>query len=137
REQARSAPGRWLASRQATEPVMSRRRVVITGVGAVTPLGLDLGSTWDGLLAGRSGAAPITRFDVSQHTTRFACDVKGFDPLAYFAKPEARKMDVYTQYLLVAAAEAMTHSGLDVAKEDPTRIGCILGTGIGGIQELE
>ena len=116
---------------------MSRRRVVITGVGAVTPLGLDLSSTWDGLLAGRSGAAPITRFDVSQHTTRFACDVKGFDPLAYFAKPEARKMDVYTQYLLVAAAEAMAHSGLDVGSEDATRIGCILGTGIGGIQELE
>jgi 3-oxoacyl-[acyl-carrier-protein] synthase II len=116
---------------------MSRRRVVVTGIGAVTPVGLDLPTTWDALLAGKSGAATITRFDASQHTTRFCCDVKDFDATRYFARPEARKMDVYTQYLLVAAEEAMRHSGLDVSKEDPTRFGCILGTGIGGIQELE
>src|SRR5690606_33582086 len=72
-----------------TELVMKRRRVVITGLGAVTPLGLDLGTTWDALLAGRSGAGPITAFDASQHPTRFACSVKGFDAHAHFAKPEA------------------------------------------------
>jgi 3-oxoacyl-[acyl-carrier-protein] synthase II len=110
---------------------------VVTGVGAVTPVGLDIPSTWEALLAGKSGAAPIARFDTSQHSTKFACDVKGFDAERYFSRPEARKMDVYTQYLLVAADEAMRDSGLDVGREDPTRFGCILGTGIGGIQELE
>ena len=116
---------------------MSRRRVVITGIGMVSPLGLDRESTWDGLVSGRSGAAPITRFDVSQHTTKFACDIKGFDPLDYFSKPEARRCDPFAQYLLVAADEAMKHSGLDMSKMDPTRAGCILGTGIGGINEIE
>lgn len=116
---------------------MSRRRVVITGLGAVTPLGLDLESTWDALLNGRSGARTITRWDVSRHSTKFACMVDDFDPLRYFTKPEARKMDVYTQFMIVAATEAMKASGIDIAREDPTRCGCILGTGIGGIQELE
>jgi len=103
----------------------------------VSPLGLDRESTWDGLISGRSGAAPIERFDVSQHTTKFACDIKGFDPLKYFTKPEARRCDPFTQYLLVAADEAMKHSGLDISKLDPRRAGCILGTGIGGINEIE
>ncbi len=116
---------------------MSKRRVVISGVGALTPLGADVESSWDAMLNGRSGAAPITRFDVSGHSTKFACEVKGFEPEVHFPGPAARKLDVYTQFLLVAAREAMAHSGLDVAREDPTRFGCILGTGIGGIQELE
>ncbi|MGA0060058.1 MAG: beta-ketoacyl-ACP synthase II [Planctomycetota bacterium] len=116
---------------------MTRRRVVVTGLGAITPVGLDLPSTWESLLAGRSGAATITKFDASQHTTHFACEVLGFDVDAYFSRPEARKMDIYTAYLLKAADEAMQDCGLDVGKEDPTRFGCILGTGIGGIQELE
>jgi len=116
---------------------MSRRRVVITGIGLVSSLGLDRESTWDGLVSGRSGAAPIERFDVSRHTTRFACDIKGFDPLKYFSKPEARRCDPFAQYLLVAANEAMQHSGLDMSKLDPRRAGCILGTGIGGINEIE
>ena len=116
---------------------MTRRRVVVTGLGAITPVGLDLPSTWEALLAGRSGAATITKFDASQHTTHFACEVLGFDVDGYFSRPEARKMDIYTAYLLKAADEAMQDCGLDVSKEDPTRFGCILGTGIGGIQELE
>jgi 3-oxoacyl-[acyl-carrier-protein] synthase II len=116
---------------------MSRRRVVVTGVGALTPLGLDLASTWDGILAGRSAAAPITRFDVSSHDTKFACDVPGFDASRWFKPQEARRLDPYTQYLIVAADEAMKHSGIDIGREDPTRAGCILGTGIGGINELE
>lgn len=116
---------------------MTRRRVVITGLGAFTPLGRDLPATWDGVLAGRSGAVPITRFDVSQHPTKFACEIQGFDADSYFSKPEARRLDVYTQYLVVAADEAIKDSGFDASKTDATRAGCILGTGIGGINELE
>ncbi len=116
---------------------MNRRRVVITGLGAVTPVGLDLPSTWSALLAGQSGAGPVTRFDASQHTTKICCDVKDFDPGKHFSKTEARRCDPFTQYQLVAAQEAMDHSGLDVSKEDPTRLACIFGTGIGGIFEIE
>ncbi|MCA8955445.1 MAG: beta-ketoacyl-ACP synthase II [Planctomycetes bacterium] len=116
---------------------MGRRRVVITGLGVVTPVGLDLESTWRALLEGVSGAGPVTEFDASQHSTRFLCAIKGFDPLNYFEKTEARRMDPYCLYQMVAAMEAMRHSGLDMSKEDPTRAGCIFGTGIGGISEIE
>jgi 3-oxoacyl-[acyl-carrier-protein] synthase II len=116
---------------------MSRRRVVITGLGAVTPLGVGLPTTWDRMLSGESGAGPITRFDTSKHTCKFACDVWGWDPEQYFAKPEARKLDRYSQFFLVAANEAMQSSGLDLERTDRTRVGCILGTGIGGIHEIE
>src|SRR5688572_20015614 len=114
-----------------------RRRVVITGLGAVTPLGIGLGTTWDRMLSGESGAGPITRFDTSKHSCKFACDVWGWDAEQYFARPEARKLDRYSQFFLVAADEAMKSSGLDLDKTDRTRIGCILGTGIGGIHEIE
>ena len=103
----------------------------------VSPIGLDRETTWEALIAGKSGAATIERFDVSQHTTKFACDIKGFDPLNYFSKIEARRCDPFTQYLLVAADEAMKHSGLNMSQEDPKRASCILGTGIGGINEIE
>ncbi len=116
---------------------MSRRRVVITGLGAVTPLGLDLETTWGNLLAGKPSASHITRFDISKHTTKFACEVSGFRGEDYFSKLELRRFDVFTQYLLVAAEEAFRSCGLDMDREDPTRAGCILGTGIGGIYELE
>jgi 3-oxoacyl-[acyl-carrier-protein] synthase II len=116
---------------------MNRRRVVITGIGAVTPLGLDLESSWEGMLSGTSGAGPVTRFDASRHSTRFSCEVKGFEPERYFAKPEARRFDIYTQLGIVASDEAMKRSGLDIAKCDPTRAGAIIGTGIGGINEFE
>jgi 3-oxoacyl-[acyl-carrier-protein] synthase II len=116
---------------------MTRRRVVITGMGAVSPIGLDLPSTWAALLRGDSGAAPITHFDASQHSTRFSCAVKDFDPLAYFDKTAARRMDPYCQYQIVSADEAMKNSGIDMSKEDPTRGGVIFGTGIGGIREIE
>ncbi len=82
---------------------MTRRRVVITGLGMVSPLGLDLRTTWPAILAGQSGAGPVTRFDASRHTTRIACEIKGFDPLAYFEKPAARRMDPYCQYQIVSA----------------------------------
>ena len=116
---------------------MNRRRVVITGIGAVTPLGLDIESTWDGLVSGRSGAAPITRYDASRHSTRFACEVKGFESERYFAKLEGRRFDIYTQYGLVASDQAIKNSGIDISKSDPTRAGVIFGTGIGGIHDFE
>src|SRR5512140_663856 len=84
-----------------------RKRVVITGVGCVSPLGLNVQETWSAVLAGKSGAAPITHFDASQHKTRFAAEVKGFDPVALFGQREARKMDRFVQFAMAAASEAM------------------------------
>ena len=103
----------------------------------VSPIGLDRDSTWAGLLDGVSGAGQVTTFDASRHTTRIACEVKGFDPLKYFEKVDARRMDPFTQYQIVATDEAMKHSGLNMDHEDTTRAGCILGTGIGGITTIE
>ncbi len=121
---------------------MARRRVVITGLGAVTPLGIGLQTTWDRMLSGASGAGPITRFDTSKHSVKFACDVWDWDAERYFARPEARKLDRYSQFFMVAADEAMQQAGLSgeqgaLTKLDRTRVGCILGTGIGGIHEIE
>ena len=104
---------------------MSRRRVVITGLGAVTPLGLDVESTWAGLVAGRSGAGPITRFDTKDFATTFACELKGFDPETFLEKTEARKLDPYTHYMLAAADEAMRMCGIDMERVDRDRFGCI------------
>jgi 3-oxoacyl-[acyl-carrier-protein] synthase II len=116
---------------------MARRRVVITGLGAVSPLGLDLATTWENLLGGTSGAGPITRFDTSKHTTKFACEVWGWEAAERFPRSESKKLDKYTQYFLVAADEAMRAAGYDAARLDLDRCGCILGTGIGGIHEIE
>ncbi len=110
--------------------------MVITGIGVVSPTGLDLETTWESMLSGKSGAAPITRFDTSDHSCKFACDVK-FDEKTYFSPQEARRLDKYTQYLLVAGDEAMKSSGVDISAVEPDRAGCILGTGIGGIHEIE
>lgn len=120
--------------------MMGRRRVVITGMGALTPVGLDLETTWSSLLDGQSGAVPITRFDVAEHSAKFACEVQADDMYLaenYFSKTEVRRLDIYAQLMMVASDEAMKNSGLEVAKGDATRMGCILGTGIGGINELE
>ncbi len=117
---------------------MTRRRVVITGLGAVTPLGHDLATTWDNLLAGVSGVAPIERYDVSQHASKIAAMVKDFDPEKYFPGKEARHLDTFVQYALVAAREAMADSGFDASKGgNPERFGAVLATGIGGIHEIE
>jgi 3-oxoacyl-[acyl-carrier-protein] synthase II len=116
---------------------MELKRVVVTGVGAVTPLGLTATETWQNVLKGISGAAPITHFDPSAFKTRFACEVKGFDPLQYFERKEARKMDVYTQYALVAAKEAIEHSGLDLEAINKDEVGVVFATGIGGIATFE
>jgi 3-oxoacyl-[acyl-carrier-protein] synthase II len=112
-------------------------RVVVTGAGLVTPLGLDVESTWAGLLAGRSGAAPITKFDPARLSVRFACEVKGFDPSPYMDRKEARRFDLFAQFALAAAHQAMTQAGLEGKVPDPNRVGVILGSGIGGMQTYE
>ncbi|MCX6136924.1 MAG: beta-ketoacyl-ACP synthase II [Ignavibacteriales bacterium] len=109
------------------------RRVVITGMGAVTPIGLTVDEYWKNLLAGVSGAGPITYFDVSIYETRFAAQLKGFDPLNYMDRKLAQRVDPFTQYALAAADEAVKDSGLDLAKEDGERIGVVFGSGIGGM----
>jgi 3-oxoacyl-[acyl-carrier-protein] synthase II len=116
---------------------MTRRRVVITGIGAVSSLGLDMASNWENMLRGMSGAGPITRFDTGKHSCKFACDVWGWDTEKFFPKIESKRLDKFTMYYLVAAAEAMKASGIDMDREDRTLCGCITGTGIGGIHEIE
>ncbi|MDR1456174.1 MAG: beta-ketoacyl-ACP synthase II [Tannerella sp.] len=116
---------------------MELKRVVVTGLGAITPLGNTMPATWDGLVRGVSGAGPITQFDASKFKTRFACEVKGFDPLHYMDRKEARKCDRYTHFALVAADEAVMDAGMDLEKENKDRIGVIFAAGIGGIHSFE
>ncbi|PJJ59485.1 beta-ketoacyl-ACP synthase II [Hymenobacter chitinivorans] len=113
------------------------KRVVITGVGAVTPLGNTAESFGRALVAGVSGAAPITRFDAAKFKTRFACEVKGFDPLNFLERSEARKYDLFTQYALAATEEAVRHAQLDFDRLNRNRIGVIWGSGIGGLCTLQ
>lgn len=108
------------------------KKVVVTGLGAVTPLGNSVDDFWTNLVNGKSGAAPITKFDASLFRARFACEVKNFDPLDHFEKSEIRKMDPFTQYALVSATEAIRDSGVDLDSVDKTRIGVIWGSGNGG-----
>ncbi|HLP34267.1 MAG TPA: beta-ketoacyl-ACP synthase II, partial [Bacteroidia bacterium] len=112
---------------------MTSRRVVITGLGALTPIGNTLTEYWNGLINGVSGAAPITRFDASKFKTKFACEVKNFDVHNFIDRKEARRMDPYTQYALVATDEAIKDSGIDVEKVNKDRCAVIWGSGIGGL----
>lgn len=112
---------------------MQLKRVVITGIGALTPLGNSAPEYWEGLKNGVSGAGPTTRFDASKFKTKFACEVKNFDVYNFIDKKEARRMDPYTQYAVVTSDEAVKDSGLDLEKLDKDRIGVIWGTGIGGL----
>ena len=116
---------------------MSPRRVVVTGLGALTPIGNTLPAFWEGLLSGTSGAAPITYFDASKFKTQFACEIKNFDPLAHFDRKEVRKYDRFTQYALVATQEAIEDSGLDLERIDKDRVGVIWGAGIGGLETFQ
>lgn len=116
---------------------MKPRKVVVTGIGAITPLGLTTAETWSNLIAGKSGAAPITRFDASKFKTRFACEIKGYDPLNYFDRSLARKMDPFTHYALIASREAVTNAGLITQELDKTRVGVIWGSGNGGFQTFQ
>ena len=114
-----------------------RRRVVVTGLGAVTPVGNDVATTWRALLAGVSGGAIITKFDPSRFKVRFACEVKGFDPLAFMDRKEAKRSDVYTQFALAAAVEAMADAGFGADGYVPEDTGVIIGSGIGGLKIFE
>ena len=113
---------------------MADRRVVVTGLGALNPLGNTVEEYFRNLKAGVSGAAPITRFDVEKFKTRFACEVKNYDGAAYFDRKEVRRYDLFTQFALVAAAQAMEDSGLDIEKVDVERAGVIWASGIGGLK---
>src|SRR6201991_1483430 len=112
---------------------MQLKRVVVTGIGALTPIGNNTQDYWKGLLNGVSGADPITLFDASKFKTRFACELKGFDPLQYLDKKEARKVDRYTQIAVAASDEAVRDAGIDKEKMDPDRIGVVFASGIGGL----
>ena len=113
------------------------RRVVVTGLGAVTPLGITVEEFWSNVAAGRSGVGPITLFDATSLPTRFAAEVKGFDPTAFINKKDARKMDRFTQFAFVAAQQALADSKLEITDANRDDIGCIMGSGIGGIITLE
>ena len=113
-----------------------RKRVVVTGLGCVSPVGNNSKDTWQALLAGKSGAAPITTFDASAHKTKFAAEVKGFEPVALFGTREARKMDRFTQFATAATLEAVEHASLKIDESNRDRIGILIGTGIGGISSL-
>ncbi|MHC4924465.1 MAG: beta-ketoacyl-ACP synthase II [Planctomycetota bacterium] len=116
---------------------MTRRRVAITGLGAITALGLDAPTTFAACLEGKSGMGPITHFDASEFGTHFAAEVKGFDPTTFLEKREARKLDPFTLFGMAASHEAIQDSGLDLDSIDRTRIGCIIGVGIGGLTDIE
>jgi 3-oxoacyl-[acyl-carrier-protein] synthase II len=116
---------------------MELKRVVVTGLGALTPIGNNVEQYWNGLVNGVSGAAPITHFDASQFKTRFACEVKNFDVTQFIDRKEARKMDKFTQYAMVSTDEAIIDSKLDLEKVDKDRVGVIWGAGIGGLETFQ
>ena len=116
---------------------MKLRRIVVTGLGALTPIGNSIDDYWNGLINGKSGAAPITYFDASKFKTQFACELKGFDPLNFFDRKDVRKYDRFTQYALVSTEEAIIDSGIDLENEDKDQIGVIWGSGIGGLETFQ
>ena len=113
------------------------RRVVVTGVGLVSPVGIGTEETWQALLDGRSGAGPITLFDASQHSTRFACEVKGFDPLRWIEKKDVKKVDRFIQFAIAAADLAMKDAAFAVDPSEAGRVGVFIGSGIGGFATIE
>lgn len=116
---------------------MSRRRVVVTGLGMLSPLGTDVSSGWQGILAGRSGIAPIEHMDLSAYATRFGGSVKGFDVEQYLSLKEARKLDLFIQYGLAASFQAVRDSGLEITDANRERVGVVMGSGIGGLTNIE
>jgi 3-oxoacyl-[acyl-carrier-protein] synthase II len=116
---------------------MSRRRVVVTGLGLVSPVGIGVEESWSALVAGKSGIGPITLFDASTFPTRIAGEVKDFDPTKYMDRKEARRNDRFIHFALAAADMAMKDAGLDMSKEDPNLVGCIIGAGLGGLGTIE
>ena len=116
---------------------MELKRVVVTGLGALTPIGNNIQEYWDALVSGKSGAGPITRFDASNFKTKFACELKNFEVTDFMNRKEARKLDLYAQYAIVATDEAIIDSGLDLEKVNKDRVGVIWGAGIGGIDTFQ
>ena len=112
---------------------MELKRVVVTGLGAITPIGKNVSDYWNGLLQGKNGAAEITHFDTSKHKTKFACEIKDYDAREYFDRKEVRKMDAYAQYGIIAAKEAVKDAGIDADNIDKNRVGVIWASGIGGL----
>jgi 3-oxoacyl-[acyl-carrier-protein] synthase II len=113
-----------------------RKRVVVTGLGCITPLGNNMPDSWEAIISGKSGAAPITLFDASHHKTRFACEVKGFDGAAVLGGKEVRRMDRFSQFAVAATLEAVAHANLTIDDSNRDKIGVLIGTGIGGIGTL-
>jgi 3-oxoacyl-[acyl-carrier-protein] synthase II len=113
-----------------------RKRVVVTGLGCVSPVGNNVADTWNALIAGKSGAAPITHFDASRHKTKFAAEVKGFDGAAMFGTREARKMDRFAQFATAATLEALAQAKFTVDESNRDRVGVLIGSGIGGINTM-
>src|ERR1700735_2540070 len=113
------------------------KKVVVTGIGAVTPLGNEPVAFWKNLIAGNSGAGPITHFDPKHFKTRFACELKNFDPAPLLDRNEIKRTDLFTQYALIAADQALKDSGLDIASMDPFDIGVIWGSGQGGMETFQ
>jgi len=116
---------------------MQLKRVVVTGMGALTPIGNNLEAYWEGLRTGRSGSAPITYFDTEKFKTKFACELKGYDPSDFFDRKEARKLDKFAQYALVSSDEAIADSGIDLNVVDKFKVGVIWGAGIGGLETFQ
>ena len=116
---------------------MKLRRVVVTGLGAVSPIGNDVPTMWENAKAGVSGAGPITHFDASMFKTNFACEVKNFDAAEFLDKKEVRKVDAHSHYGIAAAMEAMRDCGIDLEKENLDRFGVIYGEGVGGLRAFE
>ncbi len=116
---------------------MALKRVVVTGLGALTPIGNNLQDFWSGLITGKSGSAPVTYFDTEKFKTKFACELKGFDPLEHLDRKQQRKMDRFTQYGMVSTDEAIIDSGIDLEKIDKLRVGVIWGSGIGGLETFQ
>ncbi|MFP5245047.1 MAG: beta-ketoacyl synthase N-terminal-like domain-containing protein, partial [Thermoanaerobaculia bacterium] len=116
---------------------MTRRRVVVTGIGVISPLGVGSQPTWEGLIAGRSGIDRISKFDASAYPAQIAGEVRGFDPANYIEKKEVKKSDSFIQYAIAAAQMAVDDAKLDTKNEDPDRVGVIIGSGIGGLPLIE
>ncbi|NYJ26258.1 MULTISPECIES: beta-ketoacyl-ACP synthase II [Flavobacteriaceae] len=116
---------------------MQLKRVVVTGMGALTPIGNNLKAYWEGLRTGKSGSAPITYFDTEKFKTKFACELKGYDPMDFFDRKEARKLDRFAQYALVSSDEAIADSGIDLDVVDKFRVGVVWGAGIGGLETFQ
>ena len=116
---------------------MELKRVVVTGLGALTPIGNNLNDYWEGLINGKSGAAPIQQYDASKFKTQFACEVKDFNVNDFLDRKEARKLDQFSQYAMVSATEAMSDSGLMESDPNTDRIGVIWGSGIGGLKTFQ